>query len=151
MKVLKVISLLLVFMLFGCGKKNYITCTINVNNDIENYKNIGTYKIYYNNSFVTKIEKEENYISDETFIIDYFAESKELEYYDLNDRYGGLLYNINKLEKKVSIKSTLNFKEFDLKSMVKDGKIDRDYVINGRLTTIGIKRIYESRGAICNG
>ena len=38
----------------------------------------------------------------------------------------------------------------DIKKMVKDKKIDKDYVISNKLTTSGIVKIYESKGAICD-
>ena len=34
--------------------------------------------------------------------------------------------------------------------MEQDKKIDKDYVVGNRLTTSGIVRVYESKGAICD-
>lgn len=150
MKVLKICSLLLVFMLVGCSKEKSMICDINVNNTVQNYSIIGTYKIYYKNDFVNRIEKQEKYLSDDKFMIDYFNQSKELEYYNLSDNYGGVIYEIKSTDNTVMIKASINFKDFDITQMSKDGNIDRDYVINGRLTLSGIKHIYEEKGAFCN-
>ena len=50
----------------------------------------------------------------------------------------------------MSITTTIDLKLVDLEKMVKDKKIDKDYIVSGRLTTSGIVRIYESKGAICD-
>ena len=38
----------------------------------------------------------------------------------------------------------------DVKQMIKNGYLDKNYVINNKLTTSGIVKIYESKGAICD-
>lgn len=149
MKVLKVFSLVLILFLVGCSKEKYIVCNVDINNDLQDYSNIGAYKIYYKNNYVTKIEKQEKYISKDKDVIKYFKDYKELEYYDLNDKYGGITYNINDIENGIKISSNFDFKLIDVNSMAKDGKIDRDFVILGKLTLGGIKSIYKSRGAVC--
>lgn len=149
MKILKVFSLPLILMLVGCGKEKVIVCNTDINNNVQNYKTTGVYKIYYNDNYVTKIEKNEKYTSDDNSMIEYFYESKSLEYFDLSDKYGGVTYNIEKLKDEIDIKSNIDLKEFDLNRLSKDGKIDKDYIINGRLTLNGLKRIYKSKGIVC--
>ena len=59
MKLLKVIPLLCVFALTGCNNQNYIICTLDISNDIQNYNVVGNYKIYYNDKYVTSINTKE--------------------------------------------------------------------------------------------
>ena len=146
----KLIVFIFVFFLVGCSNNKYITCNVEVNNKIENYNMEGIYKIYYKNNFVTKIEKEEVYISPSEDIIGYFNESKGLEYYNLNDKYNGFLYKINKEENKINLNVSIDLSLVDIKQMVKDKKINKDYVMSNRLCTSGIVDFYESKGAVCD-
>ena len=127
-----------------------ITCNIEVDNDLQNYTIKGIYTIHYKDNFVTRIEKKEQYISPNREIINYLNESKSLEYYNLNDLYGGYTYDINHNETTVAITSNIDLSLVDLKKMEQDKKIDKDYVVGNRLTKSGIVRVYESKGAICD-
>ena len=146
----KIISFIFILFLVGCSKDNYITCNVQVDNDLQNYTMTGIYKIYYDGSYVTKIEEHEKFISPDESIITYLDESKNLEYYNLDDLYDGYTYKIDKDENSVNISTTIDMDLVDIKEMVKDQKIDKDYVISNRLTISGIVKIYEFKGAICN-
>lgn len=146
----KIILVILVLILTGCDKNDYITCKINVDNKVQNYNMDGTYKIYYNDNYVTKIDKLEKYISSDKSMIDYFYESKNLEYYNLKDLYNGVEYKINSNEKSVNIDVKINMNLVDIKNMVKNGYLDKNYVISNKLTKSGIIKIYESKGAVCD-
>ena len=146
----KIILLIFVLLLMGCSKKDYITCNVEVDNSIQNYSMIGTYKIYYDNNYVTKIEELEKYISQDKTMIDYFNESKNLEYYNLNDLYNGFEYKIDSNDTTVNIGVNIDLSLVDIKKMVKNNYLDKNYVINNKLTTSGIVKIYESKGAICD-
>lgn len=144
--ILIIISMVLIT---GCSKTKSGTCTIDLTNTELNYTLNSVYKIYYNDKYVTKIEKEDTYKSGDFYILNYFNEYKSLEYDNLNDLYGGYKFDIIKGEDKIRINVTINMDKLNLTKMVKDGYIDKDYVISNRLTKSGIKEIYESRGASC--
>ena len=146
----KIIVLIIALFLVGCTKEEMITCNIEVDNDLQNYTMKGIYNIYYKDNYVTKIEKKEQYISPDEDIITYLNDSKNLEYYNLNDLYGGYTYEIKNSETALAITSKINLSLVDLKKMEQDKKIDKDYVVGNRLTTSGIVRVYESKGAICD-
>ena len=146
---LKFLSILILLFVVGCSKNEYINCYIDVENNIQNYTLKANYKVYYKDSFVTNIEKEEQYISDDKDILDYFYESKQLEYYNLSDKYGGVTYDIKNLNDSIKLTININLKEVDLSSMVKDDRIKKDYVKSDKLLLSGIKKIYSSKGAIC--
>ena len=146
----KIMIFIFIVFLTGCSKNNYITCNINIENKVDNYNLNGVYKIYYKNNFVTKIEKEESYISSDESVIEYFSEVKDTEYYSLNDNYNGFLYEINKLENKIELSVNIDLDLVDIKQMVKDKKLEKEYVVSNRLTTNGIVRFYESKGALCD-
>lgn len=145
------IIFIIAIMITGCGKNNYITCYSNISNDLENYNLKSDYKIYYKTSFVTKIEKNEKYISTDINKLNLLEEIKKLEYYNLNDKYGGVTYSIQNTEKQVIVKSIIDLESFNVTQMVKNGEFDKDYVINNKITVNGLKKIYESRGLICRG
>lgn len=149
MKLIKLLCLLIVFFLFGCSNQKYITCNINLNNELNNYKREGTYIVYYNDKYVSKVEKEDEYISNDKSVLDYFSESNRLSYEDLNNKYGGIDYTIDNKENEVVIKANIDFSKADVKKMSKDGFIDKDYVVSNKLTLSGIKYIYESKGFKC--
>lgn len=146
----KIIVLIIALFLVGCTKEEMITCNIEVDNDLQNYTMKGIYNIYYKDNYVTKIEKKEQYISPNEDVITYLNDSKNLEYYNLNDLYGGYTYEIKNSETALAITSKINLSLVDLKKMEQDKKIDKDYVVGNRLTTSGIVRVYESKGAICD-
>lgn len=142
-------GIILVLLITGCGKQEYIKCTIDINNIEENYVLNGTYKVYYDNKYVTKIEKKETYSSSKEEILDYFEEKENLEYKRLSDFYGGYEYNIKRDTEAVKINSNINMKLIDAKKMVKNNDLDKDYVINNKLTITGAKYLYLSKGAVC--
>ena len=146
----KIIVLIIALFLVGCSKEEIVTCNIEVDNDLQNYTMKGIYNIYYKDNYVTKIEKKEQYISPNEDVITYLNDSKNLEYYNLNDLYGGYTYEIKNSETALAITSKINLSLVDLKKMEQDKKIDKDYVVGNRLTTSGIVRVYESKGAICD-
>ena len=146
----KIILVLFILLIVGCGKKNYITCNVEVNNNIQNYTMNGSYKIYYNNNYVTRIEKQERYISPDKTMLDYFNEYKNLEYSNLNYLYNGYSFKIDSDEKSVDIDADIDMSLVNIKKMIKDDYLDKNYVINNKLTTSGIVKIYESKGAVCN-
>ena len=145
----KIISLIFILFLVGCSN-DYITCNIEVNNNIQDYNMIGEYKIHYKGNYVTKIKEQEKYISSNKNTLNYFEESKKLDYYNLNDLYGGYTYTISNSDGSINFSSIIDMELVDIKKMVKDKKIDKDYVISNKLTTSGIVKIYESKGAICD-
>ena len=83
------------FLLVGCTKEKSFNCKLDIYNEVDEYKLIANYKIYYKNTEVLKIEKDEKYISDNEKTLEYFNEYKKLEYENLNNLYGEVLYNIN--------------------------------------------------------
>lgn len=148
--IIKISSIALVLLVCGCSKDKYITCTNEINNEFENYELRATYKIYYKDSYVTKIEKKEKYTSSDKKVIDYFEEYKDLDYSYSKDVYGGYDYTIKKNKDYVEIKTTIDMNLVDIKSMVRDGKLDKDYVISNKLTTSGAQYYYKSIGAECS-
>ena len=146
----RIISIIFILFLVGCSNQKYIKCDIEINNQKEEYEIIGIYKIYYDDNFVTQIEKKEKNITNNEDMIDYFKESKNLEYYKLNDLYSGFDYTINSSYNYIDLSAVIILSEVNIKNMVKDGYIDKDYTISNKLTTSGIVKYYESKGAICN-
>lgn len=145
----KLISIILILILCGCSKEKYFVCTSKITNNIQEYELFGTYKIYYENTFVTKIEEEEIYISKNKETLNYFYEYKNLDYNNLNNLYGGISHILEKENTKVKFNSVLDFSIIDIEKMLKNKYLSRDYVVSSKLTTSGSKYIYESRGAIC--
>lgn len=146
----KIIILIFALFLVGCSKEETIICNIELDNKLQNYTTKGIYIVYYKDNFVTRIEKKEQYLSPDEEVINYLNESKSLEYYNLNDLYGGYTYDIKNSETSVAIISNIDLSLVDLKKMEQDKKIDKDYIVGNRLTKSGIVRVYESKGAICD-
>lgn len=150
MKKIRIIFIFtLLILLIGCGKEKYIKCTIDINNTLENYNLVGTYKVYYNKNYVTRIEKEETYSSEKEDVLKYFEEKESLEYQRLNDLYGGYEYIVKRDMEKVKVSSKVDMGVVLVKEMVNNNDLDKDYVVNNKLTTTGAKYIYTSKGAIC--
>lgn len=137
-----------IFLLTGCSDK-YFICKANIENNDMNYKLEAKYKIYYNKNYVTKIEKEDIYTSDDKSIINYFNDYKTLELDNSNDLYGGFEYKIDLTREKVKIETVIDLSIADVKKMVNNDYLSEDYVIGNKLTTTGAKYYYKERGAIC--
>ena len=147
----KLFIFLSLFLLLGCTNKiEERTCKINVENGIEGYTLKGEYKIYFDKyEYVTKVEKEEMYESNDEEVLEYFNRSKEIDYKNIS-KYGGYEYTVEKLDDKVHINVIIDLKQTDVKQMIIDKKIDRDYTDKNKITLYGIKDYYESKGAICD-
>lgn len=150
MKKIYILSFLFIVLLTGCSKNKYFTCNINLDNNVQNYNLDAEYKVYYKDSYVTKIEKEEVYTSKNKDTLKYFYEYKDLEYLNLNNLYGGTIYSVDLNEDKVIMKATIDMNLVDIKSMVKNNYINEDYVLINKLTISGIKSLYKSKGATCD-
>lgn len=146
----RIVVLLIVILLTGCSRDKYFICKIDLNNEQMEYRLNATYKVYYKNSYVTKIEKQEIYETDNEDTYNYFNEAKNLEYLNLNNLYGGVTHTISLEENKVILDAVIDMQNVDIKKMIKNKYIDRDYVIGEKLTVGGIKNIYKEKGATCD-
>ena len=135
-------------LLTGCTDESFV-CNKSIYNDIQEYKMTGKYKVYYKNSYVTRIEKIEIYESEDIDTLNYFDVSKKLEYVNLNKLYGEVIYNVSKDETKVIIESVIDTEVLDINKMKKDNYIENTAVANNKITINGIKNIYKSQGFIC--
>lgn len=138
----------MILLLCGCKDKS-LTCNINIENKELNYELTGKYKIYYKKSFVTKIEEKEKYQSNDKDVIRYLNESKDIEYDNLNNRYGGYEYNITKEKNDLNIYISIDISKVDIEKMVKDEYLSNYYINKNKLTLGGMRLFYESKGAIC--
>lgn len=145
----KIIFIISVLFLCGCRNEKNFTCISKIINDEQGYELIATYKIYYEDTFVTKIEEEEIYISENKETLNYFYEYKNLNYKNLNDSYGGIIYTLEKEKNRVKLNSVLDFSIINVENMLKNKYLYKDYVVSNKLTTVGAKYIYESKGAVC--
>ena len=140
------IILSFIFFITGCSKENYFICKIDLVNDINEYKLDAIYKVYYKDTYVTKIEKEEIYTSENNDTLNYFKEYKQLEYTDLNNLYNGYSYEVKLINNKVKLNTTIDMSLVDVGKMIKNNYIDKDYVISGKISVGGIKNIYKEGG-----
>lgn len=140
----------MIVLLTGCSKDEYFICKIDLHNEQMEYHLNATYKVYYKNSYVTKIEKNEIYETDNEDTYNYFNEAKNLEYLNLNNLYGGITHTISLEDDKVILDATYDMSIVDIKKMLKNKYIDRYYVIGNNLTVGGIKNIYKEKGATCD-
>ena len=147
----KVFILLSLFLLVGCTNKiKEGNCKINLKNSDENYTLKANYKIYYDkNEYVTKIEESATYKSDDDSVLDFYYKAKSMEYQNLYN-YGGIEYSVELIDNKVKITSTRETKDMDVKKMIKDKLMDKDYTSANKLTLYGMKDYYEAKGAVCD-
>jgi len=114
------IGFISIILLTGCTKEEYFTCKIELNNEVQEYKLDAEYKVYYKNSYVTKVEKKEIYISDNRDTLDYFYEYKNLEYTNINNLYGGVTHNVIKDSNQVILKSVFEILKSEILDLTKD-------------------------------
>jgi len=149
----KIIVLILVFMLTGCfNKQKVMTCKSNIKNESQNYEASIIYKVYYKNNTVVKTIINETYTSQDKDMLDYFEQSLKITYDNFNILYKGYSYSYKIKENSITFNTTIDYNELDLKSMIKDSKISKDYVReNNTLSISGAKNMYEDKGASCEG
>ena len=147
----KIFVLLSLFLLVGCTNKiKEGNCKIDLKNSDEGYTLKANYKIYYDkNEFVTKIEENITYKSDNESVLDFYYKSKSMEYQNLYN-YGGIEYSVELIDKEVKITSTRETKDMDVKKMIKNKLVDKDYTSANKLTLYGMKDYYEAKGAVCD-
>ena len=147
----KIFVLLSLFLLVGCTNKiKEGNCKIDLKNSNEGYTLKANYKIYYDkNEYVTKIEEDITYKSDNESVLDFYYKAKSMEYQKLYN-YNGIEYSIELIDNKIKITSTRDLKETNVKKMIKDKLIDRDYTSANKLTLYGMKDYYEAKGAVCD-
>lgn len=145
----KILIILFMFLIVGCKNKSELICTFDIKN-MDNYSLDAKYTITNEGNFVKKIIKEEIYECENEEILKYLYNSKDLEYMNLKDLYGGYNYDLKINNDKVVLNVVINLNDVNLEKMVKDNYIDEDYILSNKLTTSGIKRIYESKGGTCN-
>lgn len=147
----KIFILLSLFLLVGCtGKIKEANCKIKLENMKDGYTLKANYKIYYDkNEFITKIEEDVTYKSNEESVLNYYYDSKSMEYQKLYN-YGGIEYTVEQIDDEVKINSTRNLGDTDVKQMIKDGVMKKDYTSANKLTLYGMKAYYESKGAKCD-
>ena len=147
----KIFIILSLFLLVGCTNKvKQANCNIDLDNTDEGYTLKADYKIYYDkNEFVTKIEEDVTYKSNEESVLNYYYNSKNVEYQRLYN-YGGIEYSVEQIDDEVKINSTRILKDTDVKQMIKDKIINKDYTSANKLTLYGMKSYYESKGAVCD-
>lgn len=147
---MKIIILILIIFLSGCSNESIISCKINIDNKKEEYASNFTYEIYYKDKYVKKIKINETYNSNVSSKINYFEELRKSENEYLNLIYGGFAYDINRVSpSELLVNINIDCDSTDIKQMVKDGYLSKNYVSGNRLTLIGAKSMFESIGATC--
>ncbi len=141
--------IVLIILLTGCSKTTTI-CESHINNSEQNYKENAKYTIYSKNNFVKKVSINEQYKSEDSNVIDYFDSYLKLTFLTLNEQYGNIEYKSKQIKNGIQYFVDIDFENTNIKEMVKNGYLDKDYVVNNQITTLGIKKMYESQGAKCN-
>lgn len=153
-KCIKLLATVFVVLLFtGCGnrsKEKITTCTLSSNNVSNNYELKSTYEIYSRNDEVYKVETKEVVTSNSASILDYFEEYLNNTYKVANDKYNGYDYKVTKDNNQVVSKVIIDYNAMDLNKYIEDNTAMQSYVNkNNKLTLDGMKKIYESLGAVC--
>lgn len=145
----KLIIVILILLCLGCSKEEYMLCEFSNVDKSQNYESSITYKIYYDNDKVKKINIEEIYISPDESVRNYFNEYRKIYYYDLHKKYDEHIYKSEEIDEKLIINVDIDYNDVDMKKMIKDKYIDVAYTKGGYLTKNGAKLFYEEKGAKC--
>lgn len=145
---MKKILVLLCLLLCGCSSK-YVTCTSETKNNTQGYHSKISYKIYYKNEKVTKTIIKGEYTSDVSELTSYFDTYLKTNYEYLNNNYSGYDFSKEKIDNGVKYNVTIDYSKVNLKKMIKDKEIDKDYVKNDELTLDGALEMYKRLGATC--
>lgn len=147
----KIFILLSLFLLVGCTNKiKEANCKIDLKNNDEGYTLKASYRIYYDkNEYVTKIESKEKYKSNSDEVLKYFYKVKSIENANIYN-YGGFEYSVEQLDDIVNVNAILDLEKADVKKMIIDKVIKKDYTSSRKITLYGIKEYYEAKGAVCD-
>ncbi len=152
-KNIKIISVLSILLLSGCGtnKEVLVTkCTSSQNNLQANYTLKSEYTIYSQKGVVNKVESVETINSSSEAILDYFDTYLTSTYEQANKVYGGYNNKVTKNDDEVISKTTIDYKSMDMNKYVEDNSAMKNYVNSkNELTLEGIKAAYQSIGATC--
>lgn len=144
-------ALMLVVLLTGCLGKNKVTkCTLNSDQSASGYKIKSEYNMYTSGDIVTKVVTTETVESKNNTILAYFEKQLKTQYKTNNDKYGGYTYKITNKDGKVVSEVTIDYSKMNLNKFVKDNPAMKSYVNkSNKLTTKGVKSMYQSLGATC--
>lgn len=152
-KNIKIISVLSILLLSGCGtnKEVLVTkCTSSQNNLQANYTLKSEYTIYSQKGVVNKVESVETINSSSEAILDYFDTYLTSTYEQANKVYGCYNNKVTKNDDEVISKTTIDYKSMDMNKYVEDNSAMKNYVNSkNELTLEGIKVAYQSIGATC--
>lgn len=140
----------IILFVSGCAKTQVTVCT-NVNDQSKSgYKSTTTYKIYYKNDIVTKVDSEEILTSQNNTYIKYFEDLNKKQYETQNKAYGGYTYDVKAEKEKVISKLTIDYTKVNMNKFIEDNSAMKSYVNKDNKFTIdGAKTMYESLGATC--
>ena len=89
------------------------------------------------------------YTSDVSELTSYFDTYLKTNYEYLNNNYSGYDFSKEKIDNGVKYNVTIDYSKVNLKKMIKDKEIDKDYVKNDKLTLDGALEMYKKLGATC--
>lgn len=145
-------------LISGCGKQEELvekeqktmTCTLSRNDVVNGYKLDSTYKVFYTDKVVDKVETEEVISSDSSEILSQFETQLNSLYQTMDETYGGYDINISNDGAQVVSLVKIDYSKLDLSQLAKDEPTMKNYLdSNNKLTLDGIKTMYTSQGITC--
>ncbi len=145
----KLIVLLLMAMLCGCGNKT-LNCSYNLDNVQYGYHVNRHYLITYKGEYVKKVTIDEEIKTDTDDMTNYFVDSNKAMYQDYQNRYKGYDYTIDTKNNIVTSHVDMDYKKMDLEEYISDNKnYDKYYVGNHNFRVKGLIKKLEDLGATC--
>ena len=146
-----------VLIISGCTKEEQVSetktveCSLNRNDTINNYSLESSYKIYYNDDIVSKVETVEKVTSDNQDIITTFENTFNNTYSKMNEAYGGYTYDVNKTENEVTSTVEIDYTKLDLEKLYDDEPTMKNIMNEDKKILLDeLKATYEAMGATCN-
>ena len=126
-----------------------ITCIMETDQSKNGFIFNSEYVIKYKKNIVNKVKITETITSSDNTILEKYNKQLEKQYSDMNKLYNGYNNKITISKGSVISKTTINYKEFDMKEFIKDNEAMKQYTKDNKLTVEGAKKLYESSGATC--
>lgn len=145
----KIVIIIILLISCGCAKEHTI-CKSHIKNAKQNYESYTTYDIKSHNNYVKHVTINEKYKSKDQNVLDYFDSYLKLTYLTLKEEYGYITYQVKNTKNSIEYLIDIDYDKTNIKEMVKDGYLNKDYVINNQITRNGLIKQYESKGAKCN-
>ena len=143
-----VLIFIIVVVVIFSGNKETI-CTNKSDQSKNGYVLETKYIIKSKGNIVKSVDVVEIITSKDQKLLEKYEKQLKRDYAFNKKTYGGYTYKITNENNKVISNVNIDYKKMDIKKFMENNEAIKKYIMNNKMTLVGIKKMYESTGATC--